>query len=120
MERPRNSVTALVLALSTGAAVAASSAPGPAARRECVMIQALDAAEPYVSDAAECALPTAPASTFKIPHSLIALETGVVASPRDVVKWDGARQPFPAWERDHSLDSAVKSSVVWYFRRTAG
>ena len=31
-----------------------------------------------------------PASTFKIPNSIIALETGVVADPdRDVFKWDG-------------------------------
>ncbi len=31
-----------------------------------------------------------PASTFKIPNSLIALETGVVGDPdKDVFKWDG-------------------------------
>ena len=31
-----------------------------------------------------------PASTFKIPNSIIALETGVVADPdKDVFKWDG-------------------------------
>src|SRR3979490_1307868 len=31
-----------------------------------------------------------PASTFKIPNSLIALETGVVVDPdKDVFKWDG-------------------------------
>jgi beta-lactamase class D len=35
------------------------------------------------------------------------------------MKWDGTRQPFPSWERDHSLDSAMKSSVVWFFQRTA-
>ena len=31
-----------------------------------------------------------PASTFKIPNSVIALETGVVGDPdKDVFKWDG-------------------------------
>src|SRR3981189_1589793 len=31
-----------------------------------------------------------PASTFKIPNSIIALETGVVSDPdKDVFKWDG-------------------------------
>jgi beta-lactamase class D len=87
--------------------------------RECVMLQRLDGSAPYVSDAAECAVRTAPASTFKIPHALIALETGVVADPLATVRWDGTRQHFPAWERDHSLDSAMKSSVVWFFQRTA-
>ncbi|MEO6402816.1 MAG: penicillin-binding transpeptidase domain-containing protein [Vicinamibacteria bacterium] len=63
---------------------------------------------------------TSPASTFKIPHFLIALETGVVADPLALVKWPGSKQSFPSWERDHSMDSAVKSSVVWFFKRTAG
>jgi beta-lactamase class D len=60
----------------------------------------------------------AAASTFKIPHALVALETGVVTA-RTVMKWDGAKQDFPVWERNHSLDSAIKSSVVWFFQRAA-
>lgn len=89
-------------------------------RRECVMLQALDAAAPVVTDPVECDVPTAPASTFKIPHALIALETGVVADPLASIEWDGTKQPFPLWERDHSLDSAMKASALWFFRRTAG
>lgn len=88
-------------------------------RRECVMLLALDEPTPYVSDPAECAIRTAPASTFKIPHALIALDTGIVPDPLSVVTWDGTPQPFPAWERDQTLDSAMKSSVVWFFQRTA-
>lgn len=96
------------------------SAPHPStAAHECVLLQRLDEAAPYVSDADECAVPTAPASTFKIPHALIALATGAVSGVGEVVPWDGTRQPFPAWERPHSLDSAVRSSVVWFFQRTA-
>ncbi len=118
----RRAIAAAVVALTAAATLAASaqsSGSGGSTRRECVMLQALDGSAPYVSDAAECAVPTAPASTFKIPHSLIALETGVVQNAFDLVKWDRSPQPFPAWERDHSLDSAVKASVVWFFRRTA-
>jgi beta-lactamase class D len=88
-------------------------------RRECVMVQGLDGSAPFVSDAVECAVKSAPASTFKIPHALIALETGVIADALDLVKWGGSKQPFAAWERDHSLDSAMKASVVWFFQRTA-
>lgn len=88
-------------------------------RRECFLLQALDGSAPFVSDRTECAVPTAPASTFKIPHALIALETGVVANPHAVVKWDGSEQQFPSWKRDHSLDSAIKWSALWYFQRTA-
>jgi beta-lactamase class D len=89
-------------------------------RRECFMLQPLDGSPAFVSDRAECAVRTAPASTFKIPHALIALDTGVITDPLATVPWDGTRQNFPAWERDHSLDSAVKDSVLWFFRRIAG
>lgn len=83
------------------------------------MLQPLHETMPYVSDPVECAVKTAPASTFKIPHALISLATGVVSSSQQMVDWDGTKQPFAAWERDHSLNSAVKWSVVWFFRRTA-
>lgn len=89
-------------------------------RRECFMLQPLDGSAAFISDRAECAVRTAPASTFKIPHALIALDTGVITDPLAPVPWDGTKQNFAAWERDHSLDSAVKDSVLWFFRRTAG
>lgn len=89
-------------------------------RLECVVIEELGGAAPYVSDAVECAVATSPASTFKLPHALIALETGVVADPLAMVAWDGQERAFPVWNRDQSLDSAIKNSVVWFFQRTAG
>src|SRR3981081_1288867 len=54
-----------------------------------------------------------PASTFKIPNSLIALETGVVADPdKDVFKWDGVKRSIEAWNQDHTLRSAIAASAV--------
>ena len=45
-----------------------------------------------------------PASTFKIPNSLIALETGVVADPdKEVFKWDGVKRSIEPWNKDHTL-----------------
>src|SRR5260370_31422940 len=42
-----------------------------------------------------------PASTFKIPNSIIALETGVVADPdKDVFKWDRGTLSIVAWNKD--------------------
>jgi beta-lactamase class D len=63
--------------VAAAATFAASAQPAPAPREwsECVILQALDGGDPFVSDAAECAVKTAPASTFKVPHSLIALDT---------------------------------------------
>lgn len=110
---------ALAFAAAAGPAATWVAEPAASGRAECVILQPIDGPAPYVSDPAECARPTSPASTFKIPHALIALETGVVSSSDAVAAWDGTRQAFPAWERDHSLDSAMTSSVVWFFRRTA-
>ena len=101
-------------------ALPAQTGPLTPARHECAMLQALDGSAPFVSDPAECGLKTAPASTFKVPHALIALETGVVTDANTLVPWDGTRQPFPLWERAHSLDSAMKASVLWFYQRTAG
>jgi beta-lactamase class D len=53
------------------------------------------------------------------PHALVALETGVVSDARARVKWDGTKRAFQVWDQDHSLDSAMKNSVVWFFQRTA-
>jgi beta-lactamase class D len=57
-----------------------------------------------------------PASTFKIPHALIALETGAVANSSEVIKWDGQPRGWDKWERDQTLASALKYSAVWAFQ----
>ena len=66
----------------------------------------------------ECLRATVPCSTFKIPHTLIALETGAVR-PDERFHWDGSPQPYPAWGRDHDLHGAVRESVVWIFQGIA-
>ena len=92
------------------------SAQEPA--RECFTVATTGASPTVVSDADECARPTSPASTFKIPHALIALETGVV-TPATVFTWDGTPQDFPSWQADHTLASAIRSSVLPFFRNTS-
>jgi beta-lactamase class D len=65
-----------------------------------------------------------PASTFKIPNSLIALETGVASGPDFALPWDSVRVPrqpwWPAaWARGHTLRTALPNSVVWYYQELA-
>ena len=84
----------------------------------CIVIQQLAADAPLVSRG-DCATRLSPASTFKIPHALVALETGVV-TPDSIEKWDGtkyARQP--KWMLDHNVISALRPSVLWFFQRIA-
>ena len=85
----------------------------------CVVIYDVAAETSWRSDAKACGMRLSPASTFKIPHALIALETGVI-TPETSQTWDGTTHPNrPAWERTHTLDSAIKNSVLWFFQRTA-
>jgi len=68
--------------------------------------------------------PILPASTYKVPHALIALDAGVVSGPEHLIEWDPSlhpRQPWwpDVWARGHTLETAVKNSVVWYFQEVA-
>ena len=61
-----------------------------------------------------------PASTFKIPNTIIGLETGVIPDINFQLKWDGVVSDFvPAWNKDHNLTSAMKNSVVWFYQEVA-
>src|SRR5262249_23310561 len=61
-----------------------------------------------------------PASTFKIANSLIALETGVVADPdKDIFKWDGVTRSIEAWNKDHTMRSAIAASAVPVYHEIA-
>src|SRR5215475_5450203 len=72
------------------------------------------------SDKTRSGEPKLPASTFKIPNSLIALETGVVQDPdKDVFKWDGVTRPIEAWNKDHTMRSAIAVSAVPVYQEIA-
>lgn len=72
------------------------------------------------SDKVRATQPQLPASTFKIPNSIIALETGVVNDPdKDVFKWDGVKRSIDPWNRDHSLRSAIAVSAVPVYQEIA-
>lgn len=60
-----------------------------------------------------------PASTFKIPHSLFALDAGLIKDEFQVISWDGVQHPTPAWNKDQTLRSAMRNSVVWVYQRFA-
>jgi beta-lactamase class D/D-alanyl-D-alanine dipeptidase len=56
-----------------------------------------------------------PASTSKIIHSLIFLDSGAVRDENEVLKWDGVKRSVEAWNQDQTLRSALKVSAVWFY-----
>lgn len=53
-----------------------------------------------------------PASTFKIPNTIIGLETGVIKNEKSIFEWDGKPKNFKIWEQDLILADAFHYSCV--------
>jgi len=60
-----------------------------------------------------------PASTFKIPNTLIALKADVVTSKASPFTWDGEAKGRDAWNKNHTLESAFEVSCVWCYQEIA-
>jgi beta-lactamase class D len=60
-----------------------------------------------------------PASTFKVPNAVIALETDAVTLERSTMRWDGKDRGRPEVNADQDLASAIEVSALWYFQEVA-
>jgi beta-lactamase class D OXA-2 len=57
-----------------------------------------------------------PASTFKIPHTLFALDAGAVRDEFQLFRWDGVARSFAAHNQDQDLRSAMRNSALWVYQ----
>jgi beta-lactamase class D len=73
----------------------------------------------FVHDPERARVRFIPASTFKVPHTLFALDAGVVADEFETLEWDGEPRWLDTWNRDQNLRSAMRNSVVWVYQRFA-
>ncbi len=69
-------------------------------------------------------LPQSPCSTFKVPHSIFGLEAGYLTGKDFAQKYKPKKNPrknfWPkSWTEDHTLETAIKNSVVWYYQGVA-
>ena len=60
-----------------------------------------------------------PASTFKVPHALFALDAGAVRDEFQVIRWDGVKRDFDGWNQDQTLRSSMRHSTVWVYQEFA-
>ncbi|PKI17843.1 hypothetical protein CXF71_02220 [Colwellia sp. 12G3] len=56
-----------------------------------------------------------PASTYKIPHTLFALDAGLVNDEFQVFPWDGVKRGYSPHNQDQNLRSAMRNSAVWVY-----
>jgi beta-lactamase class D len=85
----------------------------------CFLLYEIGVGETRRAPSAACRVRVSPQSTFKIPHALAALDSGVLAGADTSFAYDGSPQSFEAWRHDHTLASAMRFSVVWFFQRVA-
>jgi beta-lactamase class D OXA-209 len=71
------------------------------------------------SDVDKCQEAVLPASTFKIPHSMVAFETGAVESPDTVIPWDHQSYSNEDWNQDLKFRDAFRLSCVPCYRDIA-
>jgi beta-lactamase class D len=84
----------------------------------CFLLHEVGVGEVRREPSGVCETRVSPQSTFKIPHALAALDAGVIGLDSRLA-YDGSPQPFDTWRRDHTLQSAMRFSVVWWFQRVA-
>ncbi|MGL5941474.1 MAG: class D beta-lactamase [Waterburya sp.] len=81
-----------------------------------ILIQDLNQNRIYQYNPQRNATPFLPASTFKIPNSLISLETGVIPNELTILTWDGVTREVPEWNRDLNMKEAFKLSAIWFYQ----
>lgn len=57
-----------------------------------------------------------PNSTYKIYTALFGLEENIITPNNSFIAWKKEIYPFDTWNNDQTLQSAMRSSVNWYFQ----
>ncbi|WP_282068677.1 BPU family class D beta-lactamase [Bacillus pumilus] len=83
------------------------------------VIQEVKEKSPWVYNKKRAKERFAPQSTFKVANALIGLQTGAVRDEYDIKYWDGVKREIDSWNRDHTLGSGMRNSVVWYYQAMA-
>lgn len=73
----------------------------------------------YSNNFEKCNNAYLPASTFKIPNSIIAMELGYITDEKSVFKWNGEERNLKIWEQDLSFRDAFQYSCVPCFQELA-
>jgi len=84
-----------------------------------IVVESLLGDRTFIYNSERASVEYSPASTFKIPNSLIALGLGVVTSKESGFEWDGEDKGRAQWNQDQTLESAFKVSCVWCYQEIA-
>ncbi len=84
-----------------------------------ILISSLDGETEYIHNVKRAQQALLPASTFKVPNTLISLDEGAIENEKQIIKWDGKDKGWNAWNKDQTLESAFRLTCVWCFQELA-
>lgn len=84
-----------------------------------VVIESLNGHKTHIYNKKRSTEKFLPASTFKIPNTLISLQENVLKDENEIIKWDGHQWDFPDWNKDQNLKIAFQASCVWFYQELA-
>lgn len=84
-----------------------------------IVVSSLDTGKEYIINEERSEQRFLPASTFKIPNTLIVLQEGIIKDENEIIKWDGKDKGISEWNKDQSLKTALPSSCVWFYQELA-
>ncbi len=84
-----------------------------------IVISSLNTGQEFIINKERSEQRFLPASTFKIPNTLIVLQEGIIKDENEVIRWDGKDKGLPEWNKDQNLKTALPSSCVWFYQELA-
>lgn len=84
-----------------------------------IVVSSLDTGKEYILNKKRSEQRFLPASTFKIPNTLIALQEGIIKDENDIIRWNGEDKGLADWNKDQNLKSAFPVSCVWFYQELA-
>lgn len=95
-----------------------SSAPKFTDKDVCILVYNMtDRRYEYKENDKQCHVRFPTCSTFKVPLSVMAFDAKVLKDKTTKFKWDGEKRFLDVWNKDHTADSWMKESVVWYSQK---
>lgn len=82
-----------------------------------IVIKALNKNIQYIYNEQRAKKALLPASTFKIPNSLIILNEKLLKDENEIIKWDNKKRFLEVWNKDQTLKTAFKYSCVWCYQK---
>ncbi|MDG2374919.1 MAG: class D beta-lactamase [Woeseiaceae bacterium] len=84
-----------------------------------LVVESLMGERTFIHNPGRASIAYSPASTFKIPNSLLALGFGVVDPKSSEFEWDGEDKGIAHWNQNQTLESAFRVSCVWCYQEIA-